>query len=214
MNAGGRTFTDSRQRFGSAPTGGAAFGDMDGDGDLDLVAAGWDEVGRVWQNDGAGRLTALCSLDVVTLHVHGVALADCEGDGDLDAFFALAGRASTGNVWLNDGAGQLTPAAIELASELQHEVAVADFDLDGDVDIVQGIGTSVTPAPSRLWLNEGGSFTDSGLRMGNVFVGSLAAGDLDGDGDTDLFLACLLLPAAGWDYKPAPDEVWLNTTRP
>jgi hypothetical protein len=188
---------------------------MDGDGDLDVVAAGWNEAGRVWANDGTGRLSERSSLDVASLHVHAAALADADGDGDLDAFFALAARECCRGVWLNDGGGRLSPAPADLGADLRqgNGIAVADFDRDGVADIVQAIGVAVTPAPSRVWLGRGGgAYVDSGLRIGGSFAGAVAAGDLDGDGDIDLFLACLSLPAAGWDYQPSANLVWLNTT--
>ncbi len=213
LNAGNRTFTATRQFLGNGPTAGVALGDMDGDGDLDVVAAGWDEVGRVWANDGAGNFTQLCQIDAVTLHVHGAALADVDGDGDLDAFFAIAGRISGRSVWLNDGTGRLTPAGYDLGTDLQQGIAVADLDLDGDLDIALAIGAGGTPLPSRVWLGREDGFVDSGLRMGEGFAGGVAAGDLDGDGDEDLFIAFLALPNEGWDYKPYPNEVWINTTR-
>jgi len=214
LNGGDRTFTDSGQRLGARETGGVALGDMDGDGDLDVVAAGWNEAGRVWANDGTGRLSERSSLDVASLHVHAAALADADGDGDLDAFFALAGRVCCRNVWLNDGTGVLAAAVpSDLGSDLQHGIAAADFDRDGVADIVQAIGVAVTPAPSRVWLGRGGgAYVDSGLRIGDAFAAAVAAGDLDGDGDIDLFFACLALPAQGWDYRPSANLVWLNTT--
>ncbi len=212
LNAGDRRFTDSGQRFGGAPTGGVAFGDMDGDSDLDVVAAGWDEAGHVWVNDGTGQLTSLCTLDVATLHVHAVALADYEGDGDLDAFFALASHACCRDVWLNDGAGRLTSAPFDLGDQNRNAIAAADLDLDGDVDIVQGMSVSIDSVPSRVWLGQDGGFVDSGVRIGNALAGRIAVGDLDGDGDLDLFAAFFALPEMGWDYKPYPNEVWINTT--
>ncbi len=212
LNAGDRTFTASRQLFGYGPTAGVALGDMDGDGDLDVVAAGWDDVGRVWANDGTGKLTPLSTFDATILHVHGAVLVDVDGDGDLDAFFAIAGRVCCRNVWLNDGTGRLTPADVDLGTDLQQGIAVADFDLDGDLDIALAIGAGGTPLPSRVWLGQEGGFVDSGLRMGEGFAGGIAAGDLDGDGDEDLFIAFLALPDEGWNYKPHPNEVWINTT--
>jgi len=211
LNAGNRIFLDSGQSLGARPTSGAALGDMDGDDDLDVVAAGWDEPGHVWQNDGTGRLSQLSSFDAVTLHIHGARLADVDRDGDLDAVFALAGRVCCRNVWLNDGAGNLTRAEFDIGNDLQQGIAVSDFDLDGDVDIAQAIGVGARSAPSRVWLADGGTFVDSGVRMGNAFAGSIAAGDLDGDGDEDLFIGFLSL-LTGWDYLPHPNQVWINTT--
>ena len=212
QNAGERTFSDSGQRLGRAPTGGAAIGDMDGDGDLDVVAAGWDEPGRVWANDGTGRLTELCSFDAIDLHVHGAVLADGDGDGDLDAFFAIAGAVGGRNVWINDGAGCLTSAAFDLDSMLQQAIAVADLDLDGCLDIVLAVGKGGNPSPSRVWLGADGAFEDSGIRIGEGFAGGVAVGDLDSDGDDDLFVGFLTL-LTGWNYLPLPNQVWINTTK-
>jgi hypothetical protein len=212
LSSGNRTFNDTRQFLGNAPTGGVALGDMDGDGDLDVVAAGWDELGRVWRNDGTGRLTALCTFDAVVLHVHGAVLADVDADGDLDAVFALAGRVSSRNVWLNDGAGGLTATAFLFGSEAQQGVAVGDFDLDGRPDVALGIGIGGSSRPSCIWLNRDGGFADAGLLIGDGFCGGIAAGDLDGDGDLDLFIGSLFLPEGSWNYQPRPNEVWFNTT--
>ena len=214
LNRGDRTFASGASGLGSTETGGIAFGDMDGDGDPDVVVAGWNEPGRVWANDGTGALTGLSVFDATELHVHGAALADYEGDGDLDAFFAIASRVTDKTVWLNDGTGQLTAAGFAFDPESRQDIAVADFNLDGRPDIAEAIGMGGTPAPSRVWLASESGFVDSGVRMGLAFAGRIASGDLDRDGDQDLFLAFLSLPEQeGWDYRPEPNQVWLNTTR-
>ena len=211
INAGDRAFSDSGQRLGRAPTGGVAFGDMDGD--LDVVAAGWDEPGHVWANDGTGKLASLCRFEADALHVHGAALGDLENDGDLDAFFAIAGRISCHNLWLNDGTGSLLLAGSDFGTVQQQEIAVGDLDLDGRLDVVLAVGVGGTPHPSTVWLRDEDGFSDSGLRIGEAFAGGVALGDLDGDGDEDLFVGFLSL-FEDWNYLPHPNQVWLNTAHP
>jgi hypothetical protein len=213
LNAGNRKFTATRQFLGNGPTAGVALGDMDGDGDLDVVAAGWDEVGRVWANDGTGTLTSLCELATTTLHVHGAGLADIDGDGDLDAFFALASGICCRNVWLNDGTGRLTPTGFNVGAPSDQGIAVADLNLDGRLDIAMAVGSAV-PSSSAVWMGQETGFADSGLRIGTTFGGGVAFGDLDGDGDLDLFIAFLSLVGPPYEYTPCANEVWFNTTVP
>ena len=210
VNEGSRCFTDSGERFGDAPTGGVAIGDLDGDGDSDVLAAGWDEPGHVWTNDGTGTLTAHSELDVAAFHVHGAVLADFDGDGDLDAFFALAGGLCCRTLWLNDGTAVFAPRADDFGAGTAQSIAVADLDSDGYLDIVLGIGTSASRQPSQIWLGHGDGFADSSLHIGEAFSGGVAVGDLDGDEDLDLFISFNRFSGSG--YVPHPNEVWLNTS--
>ena len=211
VNNGDRTFVDSGQRFGRAPTAGVAVGDIDSDGDLDVVAAGWDEPGHVWANDGDGVLTSRCEFEATSLHIHGAALVDYDGDGDLDAFFALAGGICCRNVWLNDGTGNLAAEGFNFGSLTTQGIAVGDLNQDGTLDVVLAIG-AVQPQPSTVWLGERDGFTDSGLRIGLGFGGGIATGDLDGDGDLDLFIGFSHYRSYPSRSQPQPNEVWFNTT--
>ena len=79
------------------------IGDVDGDGDLDLLTARLVEflpdsnnANELWLNDGQGVFTLQQQMGINPSHA--VALGDLDGDGDLDAF---VGNENQDHVWLN-----------------------------------------------------------------------------------------------------------------
>jgi hypothetical protein len=206
LNDGHATLTDSGLALDEEII---AWGDLDGDGDVDYFGKRQGQGYVVQLNDGGvqagtiGQFTAGWQMDDSRSTVGGVALADFDGDGDLDALVANGFR-STGSfpsllLW-NDGSGQFTDSGQRLNETLGSELAVGDLDGDGDLDVfVANMGL-----PNEVWLNEGGQLVDSGLRLGEKsdMTGKPSLGDLDGDGDLDVFVGAL-------QGKP---EIWFNTS--
>jgi hypothetical protein len=193
-------FLDSGQKL-TQQGHGVALGDLDGDGDLDILmtcahygsGGGWSKKpSRVYLNDGQGRFQdSGQDFGDTELSGNGVNLIDLDGDGDLDAhivYYEVGGMAD--RVYLNDGTGRFTDSGLALDEE---EIAWGDLDGDGDVDILAkayGVGY-------RVLLNDGGVqggtlgrfVTGWQMQDGQAMIGDLALADLDGDGDLDALIA-------------------------
>jgi hypothetical protein len=126
----------------SAPQ--VAAGELNGDANVDLVAAGGGQSDHVVLfNDGGLSFTQLhvtAGFNSTNLHT-----VDFEGDGDVDVFSATMGSSLTGDVTLlrNNGDSTFTTETIE-SSHQPVDVDTADFNLDGKLDLAvpnQGSGT-------------------------------------------------------------------------
>ena len=168
-----------------SPTG-ATVGDVDGDGDLDLVTPNFNSsTVSVRLNNGTGTFTA-GSITAVGQGPDNVALGDVDGDGDLD-LLSTNSRASTVSVRLNNGSGVFSQSSADVLAGPKI-LALGDVDGDGDLDLV----TAYYGNPNYLSVlfNYNGSFTGNASfpTVGSNPQG-VALGDVDGDGDLDLLCA-------------------------
>jgi len=187
---------------------GGAVGDIDNDGDMDVVYTDLNSWGRgtsFWclMNDGTGFLKKRkCGgADSFALE-----LADLDGDGDLDAlvggheneYTARDGLSLTGIVW-NDGRGNFNkhnntrlPQHKQKFSTIS-EVSVSDLDNDGDLDIVYSRSHEWEYPGIQIIENLGNKkFKDHGIIPTNEetgFIFDIKFRDFDGDGDNDIYLA-------------------------
>ena len=193
LNDGTGTYTDSGQLLGSSATYRVSLGDVDKDGDLDAVAAS-DSGAVVWLNDGAANFT----VGQVLRGAADVALGDLDGDGYLDVYLAVRGKAN--EVWFNDGSGTFVYTGLNMGGTAQ-SYGVELADLDGDTDL-DALVANLSAGQNTIYLNK--LNTSNPTFEYYQFVGGKSpeavAGDVDGDGDLDIFIP----------YIDRPNEVWRN----
>jgi hypothetical protein len=196
----GVRFEESGQHLGDRRTFQIAPGDLDGDGDIDLVVLSFLDSSHVWINDGRGRFRD-SGQRLGNRGGHGAALGDLDGSHDLDLF--LVDNGGPDLVFLNDGTGNLIDSGQKLGGDTQDwstNVTLGDVDGDSDLDAF----VTVFQKPGRLWANNGKYiFSPADDYFGAGARGAL--GDLDGDGDLDMLTA-----GVGKEQDVA---LWLNDGR-
>lgn len=194
LNRGGAGFAPQAFSVGVAPRA-LGLADLDGDGDADL-AIGFAAGMRWLRNDGAGGFAPVASyaFPLNDANPIGLGIADFDEDGHLDVALglsshALASGGSTGGLWvaLGDGAGGFQPQPTHELALRAFEIALADFDGDGHLDVAE-LGGNVTASTVSIASGLGdGSFVNALPSFSaGIYAGGLAAGDFDGDGDADL----------------------------
>lgn len=208
----------------SAVTTDLAIGDVDGDGDIDIVDAshglyyGTGQI-RLYLNNGQGHYTEVTSTHVPidSVESNGLTLGDIEGDGDLDLFSANRPYGSFGGgentLYLNDGNGYFTDVSHRLLryNERTKSGILADLTGDGAIDLLTASGPSGT---NRVYVNDGtGHFQEQTTTYIPVDADTLniyrfLPADVDGDWDLDIILV------NAWRSHPTfsrqHEEIWLN----
>jgi hypothetical protein len=186
-----------------------AFGDADGDADLDLAVAGGEsynnnpEQPRIYYNVG-GILESLPSWKATaSQYSYDVNWADFDNDGDLDVVFA--GESSPNRIFANDnGVISVTPTWQSTdASQYANSLFVGDVSSDGYLDLAISDNSQLGGSGKfKIYLSNNGTLNTIPF-WSSTFSGygsGINLADIDNDQDLDLL-------TGGW-WQPA--RIYLN----
>ncbi|MGQ0639228.1 MAG: FG-GAP-like repeat-containing protein [Gemmatimonadaceae bacterium] len=201
------TFSDGAASFGlpASVVRGAAFGDFNSDGRIDILLPSETGGIRLFQNGGAqgfSDVTLASGLATIANSAGStLAVGDSNNDGALDLFVASADGASHG-IWLGKGDGTFaldrrSSNSIQIRSSTAQATEFVDYDNDGWLDLViAGKPQSASDPGVFVFRNNGsGSFVHrstivpQALRLGGATA--LEVTDIDEDGDEDLLISDL-----------------------
>jgi hypothetical protein len=194
--------------------GTATFGDIDNDGDDDLLISGARTI--LYVNDGTGIFSEVQNIPFRHVERGSIAFADIDNDTDLDV--VISGDGSLSNpeelpteLFTNDGSGTFTLVEnTPFPSVGNGSVGFADVDNDGDIDYLSTGGTHYSILDDNdstsLFINDGsGNFSSvEKSKLTEIYNGEVGVFDADNDGDKDLFLT------GNIHYKLGASELFLN----
>lgn len=225
-NDGGRLveIKDHVLNNGASNGGSVVAADFDNDGDADVLVANSDLSRRsglpaaatehplLYRNDGDWRFVATSGPGFASpepLPALSTATGDVDNDGDLDVFVGMVGDSKTplhDRLLLNDGRGGFGATPLDVGShrEMQAAVALADFNGDGNLDLL----TAAYGEPIAIRVGDGrGGFAAAGVTLDRRRAHTSAAtADLDGDGRLDAVIG-------SWSDTPDGQPITLLMNR-
>lgn len=167
-----------------------AVGDLDNDGDQDIVSTEYLSSKLVWyENDGNANFTAddLDDSGVTNDGYVSVVLGDADNDGDLDIFYGGWNGQSIYYMENNGGGSFGQRQTITTDTEDVNTIILGDFDGDGLLDLAATYKTN----HFSWYKNTTTVSTISFIEQTPISTGlrgayGAAAGDMDGDGDLDV----------------------------
>ncbi len=224
-NNGDGTFTDVADASLASGylTFGAAWGDFNADGYVDLYVVNRGSVGapqpnQLFVNNGDGTFTdrapelgvdnSLAGLEAVWV--------DYDNDGDVDLY--LSNDKHAGNhLWRNNGDGTFTDVSVETGTDISIDsmgIAVGDFDGNGFIDFYLTNTVGLTSIENVLLRSNGdGTYSNAATELG-VTVARYGWGcaffDYDNDMDLDLYVVNWMTPLITGDRTDAKNVLFRN----
>ena len=201
VNNGTGVFADETDIRAAGITGcfrGVEAGDVDRDGDWDLILAqDFNRRPLLLLNNGAGVFIddTIARLPNIPMSSSRAQFGDIDNDGDLDILLCNSGTTRFGTtgrprLFINGGTGFFTDASLTQfpSTNLSEQMDCVFGDIDNDLDLDFHVATRASAAnSSQLWINNGaGTFARLATFVTDATAYSYDFGDIEGDGDLDL----------------------------
>lgn len=170
----------------TGPTMDMETGDLDGDGDLDIVLAREFAPNKLLFNNGNGVFVdgTIGNLPQFSYDSEDIGIADFDNDNDSDIVFASEDNA-VHELYFNNGNGSFRDVSNRLPNSIANSVLAEDINNDGKPDIILG-----NAGQDFILVNNGDTtFTnETSFRLPQSFdiTQDMKLADIDGDGDKDL----------------------------
>ena len=189
--------------------------DVDGDGDLDVLAASTTDNKIAWFENvaGDGSIWTEHVISTDLFDPRSVYAADIDGDGDLDVLAALylfnrSGPTTDKITWFEnlqgDGlswVGHVVPNSTNSSTSIN----AMDIDGDGDIDIMSASYFDDKIAWYENTASDGSAWTEYVISTTADGAESVYGADVDGDGDIDIMSASYLDDKIAWYENTAGD---------
>ncbi|HTF20390.1 MAG TPA: FG-GAP-like repeat-containing protein, partial [Chryseolinea sp.] len=182
-------FLPSPENLQGVWSGESTFGDLDNDGDLDLIVSGNNTVlttaSIFYRNDGNGNFAEAAILAGVDRG--SIDLGDYDQDGLIDVLMvgSLENLNSTGTLLFKNKGNFVFEKVSHALPDINWGVGkFGDFDNDGDEDVLL-VGGSLTDSYHDIYTNDQGTFTAQGLNLPSYNDPAISIGDYDRDSDLD-----------------------------
>jgi len=209
------SFSDIGVDLGLFYKGCAAWGDFDGDGDLDLAIMGKTVI-DVWGQDGMTKIFrndngAFTDIGAALPQTCNGALkwGDMDNDGDLDLVITgySSGSVPVSAIMLNNKGTFLPAINHGIPAAVYGRFDLADYDKDGYLDVLISGGPQGAPFTAIYKNNKNLTFTKLDQNFVGMSIGSASWGDYDSDGDLDFMTTGT---TDGWTVVGSSTKVYRN----
>ena len=178
-----------------------AWGDLDNDGDLDLLVMGsfeaFDNYAYLFKNDGNSNFTEI-SQTFLPVSQGNIIFADIDNDGDNDIVTGGFNSFNITNhleIYENNGDFSFT-FQTSLEGYFNGDMELRDFDGNGFIDVIKN-GTTDTGDSTKMYLNTGNFIFNENTSINLTSVGddaNIVSADYTGNGEMDFLVSGRLQP--------------------